>query len=215
MNEILTFEEIRVIGSLIEKELTTPEYYPLTVNALKNACNQKSNRDPVVTFDEILIEKTLDKLREKSLASRITGSDIRVPKYRQVFTEVMNFSQQEIAVMCVLMLRGAQTPGEIKSRCGRMLNFESLAQVDEVIQNLINREKPLVMKLPKQTCMKESRYMHLLSGEPDIETLGNQKAVTANNDEDRITNLEAELESLKNEVNELTVQFEKFKHQFE
>ena len=215
MEDILTFEETRVIGSLIEKELTTPEYYPLTINALKNACNQKSNRDPVVTFDESLIEKTLDKLREKSLASRITGSDIRVPKYRQVFTEVMNFSPEEVAVMCVLMLRGPQTPGEIKSRSGRMFNFESLAQLDAVLQNLMNKEKSLVMKLPRQTGMKESRYIHLLSGEGEIETPGNQKVETTSNDDDRIMNLEAELESLRNEVNELKEQFEKFKHQFE
>jgi len=215
MEEILTFEEIRVIGSLTEKELTTPEYYPLTINALKNACNQKSNRDPVVSFDESLIEKTLDKLREKSFASRITGSDIRVPKFRQVFTEAMNFSPEEIAVMCVLMLRGAQTPGEIKLRSGRLFNFESLTKLDEVLQNLMNREKPLIMKLPRQTGMKESRYMHLLSGEPDIEALGNQKDESVSNDENRIMNLETELESLKNEVNELKAKFEKFKHQFE
>jgi uncharacterized protein YceH (UPF0502 family) len=215
MEDILTFEEIRVIGSLIEKELTTPEYYPLTINGLKNACNQKSNRDPVVAFDENIIETTLDKLREKSLASRITGSDIRVPKYRQVFTEAMHFSPEEVAVICVLMLRGPQTPGEIKSRSGRMFNFESLAQLDEVIQNLMNREKPLVMKLPRQTGMKESRYMHLLSGEAEIEVQGNQKVETTSNDDVRIINLETELESLKNEVNELKAQFEKFKHQFE
>ncbi len=215
MNEILTFEEIRIIGSLIEKELTTPEYYPLTVNALKNACNQKSNRDPVVSFDESIIENTLDKLREKSFASRITGSDIRVPKYRQVFTEAMKFLPEEIAVMCVLMLRGPQTPGEIKSRSGRMFNFESLAQVDDVLQKLMNGEKPLVVKLPRQTGMKESRYMHLLSGEPEIETQINEIKDTPSNDDDRITKLETELELLKNEVNEIKIHFEKFKQQFE
>ncbi len=215
MNEILTFEEIRIIGSLIEKELTTPEYYPLTVNALKNACNQKSNRDPVVSFDESIIENTLDKLREKSFASRIIGSDIRVPKYRQVFTEAMKFLPEEIAVMCVLMLRGPQTPGEIKSRSGRMFNFESLAQVDDVLQKLMNGEKPLVVKLPRQTGMKESRYMHLLSGEPEIETQINEIKDTPSNDDDRITKLEEEFELLKNEVNEIKTQFEKFKQQFE
>jgi hypothetical protein len=215
MNEILTFEEIRIIGSLIEKELTTPEYYPLTVNALKNACNQKSNRDPVVSFDESIIENNLDKLRERSFASRITGSDIRVPKYRQVFTEAMKFLPEEIAVMCVLMLRGPQTPGEIKSRSGRMFNFESLAQVDDVLQKLMNGEKPLVVKLSRQTGMKESRYMHLLSGEPEIETQINEIKDTPSNDDDRITKLETELELLKNEVNEIKIHFEKFKQQFE
>ena len=214
MNDILTFEETRVIGSLIEKELTTPEYYPLTVNALRNACNQKSNRDPVVSFDESIIENTLDKLREKSFASRITGSDIRVPKYRQVFTEAMNFSHEEIAVICVLMLRGPQTPGEIKSRSSRMFNFGNLTQVDDVLQKLMNREKPLIIKLPRQTGMKESRYMHILSGEPEIDTPVNEiKDISSNND-DRITKLEAEFESLKNDVNEIKTKFEKFKQQF-
>ncbi len=215
MEEILTFEEIRVIGSLIEKELTTPEYYPLTINAIKNACNQKSNRDPVVSFDESLIEKTLDKLREKSFASRITGSDIRVPKYRQVFTESMHFSPEEVSVMCVLMLRGHQTPGEIKSRSGRMFNFENLSQVDSVLQKLMRGDKPLIMKLPKQTGMKESRYMHLLSGKPEIEEIENPKSKYISNDDERITNLEAELEAIKVEINELKMQFEKFKKQFE
>ena len=215
MNDILTFEETRVIGSLIEKELTTPEYYPLTVNALKNACNQKSNRDPVVSFDESIIENTLDKLREKSFASRITGSDIRVPKYRQVFTEAMNFSHEEIAVICVLMLRGPQTPGEIKSRSSRMFNFGNLTQVDDVLQKLMNREKPLIIKLPRQTGMKESRYMHILSVEPEIDTPVNEiKDISSNND-DRITKLEAEFESLNNDVNEIKTKFEKFKQQFE
>ena len=214
MNDILTFEETRVIGSLIEKELTTPEYYPLTVNALRNACNQKSNRDPVVSFDESIIENTLDKLREKSFASRITGSDIRVPKYRQVFTEAMNFSHEEIAVICVLMLRGPQTPGEIKSRSSRMFNFGNLTQVDDVLQKLMNREKPLIIKLPRQTGMKESRYMHILSGEPEIDTPVNEiKDISSNND-DRITKLEAEFESLNNDVNEIKTKFEKFKQQF-
>ena len=211
----LTFEEIRIIGSLIEKELTTPEYYPLTVNALKNACNQKSNRDPVVSFDEGLIETTLEKMREKALVRRVTGSDIRVPKYRQNFTEEMKFLPEETAVICVLMLRGSQTPGEIKSRSGRMFNFESLVQLDEVLQKLMNREKPLVVKLPRQAGMKESRYAHLLSGEPDIEALNNEAPEAVSIEAEKIASLEEQIEVLRNELQELRQQFSIFKKQFE
>ncbi len=215
MEELLTFEEIRIIGSLIEKELTTPEYYPLTVNALKNACNQKSNREPVVSFDEKTIEAMLDKLRDKALVRRVTGSDIRVPKYRQNFTEEMKFSSEEIAVMCVLMLRGPQTPGEIKSRSGRMFNFESLAQLDGVLQSLTNREKPLIIKLPRQTGMKESRYAHLLSGMPDFESLNNNTPAAVPVDAGKIAELEEQVDILRGELQELKQQFSRFKQQFE
>ncbi|MHB1687112.1 MAG: YceH family protein [Ignavibacteriaceae bacterium] len=213
--EDLTFEEVRIIGSLIEKELTTPEYYPLTVNSLMNACNQKSNREPVVSFDEKIIEATLENLRGKALARRVTGSDIRVAKYRQTFTEEVNLSPEETAIMCVLMLRGAQTPGEIKGRTGRMFNFESLSQVDEVIQKLIRRENPLVTKLPRQAGMKESRYAHLLSGEINIESISEQKENAIPIEQSRIEVLEKEIELLKTEVENLKSQFEKFKNQFE
>ncbi|MCL5027520.1 MAG: DUF480 domain-containing protein [Bacteroidetes bacterium] len=214
MELILTFEETRIIGSLIEKELTTPEYYPLTINALKNACNQKSNRNPVVTFDENLIESVLEKLREKALVTRVTGSDMRVAKYRQIFTEELKLKPDEVAVICELMNRGPQTPGELKNRGGRMFNFESLAQVDEVLQSLMNREKPFVVKLPRQPGMKESRYAHLLSGEPDIEAASNIEIESAAGDE-RISNLEEKVELLKNELQELKKQFEELKSQFE
>ena len=214
MDQPLSFEEVRIISSLIEKELTTPEYYPLTLNSLKNACNQKSNRDPVTAFDETQIEITLAKLRDKSLASRVTGGDMRVPKYRQIFTEHMNFGPEETAVMAVLMLRGPQTPGEIKGRTGRMFAFDSLSQVDDVLQSLINREEPLVVKLPKQTGMKEARYAHLLSGAPVIEPVPETKSLTEENLE-RILNLEEELQNVKSELEGLKDQFEKFKEQFE
>ncbi len=212
---LLTFEETRIIGSLIEKELTTPEYYPLTVNSLKNACNQKSNRDPVVSFDESLIEATLENLRNKTFVARVTGSDIRVPKYRQIFTEEMKFSPEEIAVVCVLMLRGPQTPGEIKSRSGRLFNFENLEQVNEVLLNLMNKEEPLVIKLPRQTGMKESRYAHLLSGEPDIEALSNNEPESASIESEKIATLEEKVESLWKEISELKEEFNNFKKQFD
>ncbi len=209
----LTFEETRIIGSLIEKELTTPEYYPLTVNSLMKACNQKSNREPVVSFDEKIIETGLESLRGKALARRVTGSDIRVAKYRQSFTDELKLTPQETAVMCVLMLRGPQTPGEIKGRTGRMFSFENLSQVDAVLQNLIQKEEPLVAKLPRQAGTKESRYSHLLSGAPsNIETA--QKENDQPDQAERITKLEGDIENLRAELNELKDQFEKFKNQF-
>ncbi|MDR3625253.1 MAG: YceH family protein [Ignavibacteriaceae bacterium] len=215
MNNILNAEEIRIIGSLIEKELTTPEYYPLTINSLKNACNQKSNRNPVVSYDENLIEVVLNKLRDKSLARRVTGTDIRVPKYKQGFTEELNLQPDETAVICELMLRGPQTPGELKGRASRMFNFASLSQVDEVIQRLMNREQPMVIKLPRQTGMKESRYAHLLSGEPEINAPEAEAAVAVNTEADRIVKLEEELLTLRNDFEELKQQFENLRAQLE
>ncbi len=210
----LTFEETRIIGSLIEKELTTPEYYPLTLNALKNACNQKSNRNPVVSFDENLIEKTIERLREKSLVSRVTGSDMRVPKYRQVFTEALNLSPEETAVLCELMNRGAQTPGELNSRASRMFKFESLNQVIDTIDKLVGRENPLAIKLPRQPGTKESRYAHLLSGEPELIKEDNQEGIPIS-DTERIQKLEGQVESLKNDLEELKKNFEEFRSQLE
>ena len=216
MEKLLSFEEVRILGSLIEKEVTTPEYYPLTVNSLKNACNQKSNRDPVVSFDETVIEDTLENLRARPLVSRVTGSDMRVPKYRQILTEELEFSPAETAVMCVLMLRGPQTPGEIKGRTTRLFNFESLNQLEEVMQNLINREYPLIKKLPRQPGTKESRYVHLLSGEPEIDfTLTEQTSNNANGKDEKIKALEDELNSVKEELAELKQRFEDFQKQFE
>ncbi len=211
---ILTFEETRIIGSLIEKELTTPEYYPLTINSLKNACNQKSNRNPVVAFDEDLLEKTVEGLRSKSLISRVTGGEIRVPKYRQVFTEALNLSAEETAAICVLMLRGPQTPGEIKGRTGRMFTFENLVQVDEVLQNLMNRETPLAVKLPRQTGMKEARYAHLLSGQPDEEIPQPVNEEESSLSEERMEKIESLIEGLREELNGLKKEFEEFKNQF-
>ena len=212
--ESLTFEETRIIGSLIEKEITTPEYYPLTLNALKNACNQKSNRNPVVSFDESLIEKTIERLREKSLVSRVTGSDMRVPKYKQVFTEALNLSPDETAVLCELMNRGAQTPGELNSRASRIFKFESLNQVLDTIQKLVGRDNPLVTKLPRQPGTKESRYAHLLSGEPELINQDNQDGLPVS-DTDRIQQLEEQVESLRNDFEELKKKFEEFKSQLE
>jgi len=210
----LSFEEIRILGSLIEKELTTPEYYPLTLNALKNACNQKSNRNPVISFDENLIERTIERLREKSLVSRVTGSDMRVPKFKQVFTETLNFTPAETAIMCELMNRGPQTPGELNSRACRMFKFESLAHVADTIQKLADRESPLVTKLPRQPGTKESRYAHLLSGHPEtiIQELQEESISEENS---RIQKLEEQVELLRNDLEELKKRFDDFKSQLE
>jgi uncharacterized protein YceH (UPF0502 family) len=217
MNNIektLSSEEIRIIGTLIEKELTTPEYYPLTLNSLMLACNQKSNREPVVSYNDTLVTETVEALREKGLVRRVTGSDMRVPKYRQNFTEEMGFTPEETAVMCVLMLRGPQTPGEIKGRTGRMFNFENLAQVTDILFSLASKERPLVVKLPKQAGMKESRYAHLLSGEAVIESNVAEESSSFSISR-RIEALEEEILTLKSEIAGIKEQFWKFKKQFE
>ena len=162
---LLNETEVRVVGSLIEKQLTTPEYYPLTLNSLMHACNQISNRDPVVAFDEKAVAQALESLREKNLAYVFYGSDSRVPKYKHVMPEIFHISQPEVAVMCVLMLRGPQTIGELRGRTGRMYEFADLAEVESTLENLAKREdEPLVAKLPRQAGKKDSRYAHLLSG---------------------------------------------------
>lgn len=219
---LLNETEVRVVGSLIEKQLTTPEYYPLTLNSLMHACNQISNRDPVVAFDEKAVAQALESLREKNLAYVFYGSDSRVPKYKHVMPEIFHISQPEVAVMCVLMLRGPQTIGELRGRTGRMYEFADLAEVESTLENLAKREdEPLVAKLPRQAGKKDSRYAHLLSGEiaveeqpvrePRVEPV--VREVRAENE--RITQLESEVVGLHSELAELQKQFEEFKKQFE
>ena len=150
--EILSPEEVRIIGSLIEKEHNTPEYYPMTINALTNACNQKSSRNPVVSYDIALVESIVQLLREKKLAAKVTGPDQRVPKYKQIFTDFYNLTKPQIAVLSVLFLRGAQTIGEIKGRCYRTYEFKDLAETEETLEQLMAREDgPFVIKLPRQS----------------------------------------------------------------
>lgn len=209
--ELLSEVEVRIISSLIEKEKTTPEYYPLTVNSLMNACNQKSNREPVVNFDEELIEKTLFALRDKKLVCRVTGTDIRVPKYKQIFTGAFELSPQEIAVMCVLMLRGPQTVGEIKSRSGRLYEFKELGEVEDVLTSLSVREpEPLIIKLPRQPG-KDVRYAHLLCGVPVL----NSTPIPVKTEKDKFSELEEKVERLENEIKEITAQFAEFRKQFD
>ena len=212
--------EVRVLGALIEKQITTPEYYPLTVNALIAACNQKNNRNPVTSFGEGDIEDAVYTLREKNLVYVFHGSTSRVPKYKHVVPEVMHLSPPEVAAMCVLMLSGPQTVGEIRTRGSRMYDFSGLEEVEETLRALAAREdKPLVIRLPRQPGQKDARYVHLLSGEPDIEEMTEsvpaERAARRAGDAERLAALEQQVQSLTEQVSKLTEQFEAFKKQFE
>lgn len=216
MSEHLTEIEARIIGALIEKELTTPEYYPLTLNALVAACNQKTNREPVVSFTETEVQKSLDDLREKNLAYVFYGSTSRVPKYKHILDKVYELESSEVAVMCVLMLRGAQTLGELRERTGRLYEFSGLGEVNETLDNLMRREEPLVFRLERQTGQKEVRYAHLLSGEESAATYTPKtQATNATAGNERIEKLEQTVAGLQNEINELRQTFDDFRKQFE
>jgi uncharacterized protein len=210
--------EVRVLGALLEKEITTPEYYPLSLNALINACNQKSNRDPVMALDEGAVRDALDRLTGKNLVGHASSADSRVPKYTHHLQEVFNFDRRESAVLCVLMLRGPQTPGELRGRTERMYRFEDLSVVESALHRLMEREPPLAMKLARQPGTKESRYAHLLSGElEEWSALAEIQAAAfpSGQDDERITRLETELESLRKEVADLRQQLGDFRKQFE
>ena len=218
MDIVLTAEETRILGCLIEKQITTPEYYPLTLNGLINACNQKSNRDPVVTYDEMTAVKALDGLREKKLARMVSMADSRVAKYRQVFTDTANLTEEGLGLLCVLMLRGPQTIGELRTHSERLCTFRNLEEVEKTLQQLMGRELgPLVTQLPRQAGFKESRYAHLLAGELPEEALTNvgPPLPVRSPAADRVALLEAEIESLRQDLLDLQQQFREFKKQFE
>src|SRR6202166_1711454 len=168
MDILLSDVETRVLGSLVEKELTTPEYYPLSLNALVNACNQKSNRDPAMNLDEDTVSDALRGLRRKELAGPADTADSRVKKYEHRLQQVFNFTRSETAILCELLLRGPQTPGELRSRAERMHPFEDLGLVQSTLKRLMEREPPLAKLLPRQTGNKEARYAHLLSGDVEV-----------------------------------------------
>ena len=150
MDMVLNDIEVRILGCLIEKEITTPDYYPLTLNSLLNACNQKSNRSPVVSYEETSVVRGLDSLQEKGLSEKIYKSDSRVPKYQHLFIRKFDLSRREVAVLCVLMLRGPQTTGEIRGRSDRMYKFDGLNEVEEVLNGLMDKEQPMLIMLPRQ-----------------------------------------------------------------
>ncbi len=207
--------EARVIGSLIEKQVTTPDQYPLSLNALVNACNQKSNRDPAMSLDEATVQRTLDALSRRHLILERSGFGSRVPKYQQLFCNTehgsLKFSPQELAVVCELLLRGPQTPGELRSRASRMAPFNDVSEVEAALQNLLGREGgPLVARLPRESGRRESRYLHLFSGDAPPEAIAQDVAVeceAAAGDREtlssRVARLEEELRGLRSEFEAL------------
>ncbi|HKE07630.1 MAG TPA: YceH family protein [Candidatus Acidoferrum sp.] len=217
----LSEAEVRVLGALVEKETTTPDYYPLSLNALVNACNQKSNRDPVMTLDEDAVRQALRSLSEQALV-RSAGGDSRVAKFEHRLNELYNFHRHEIAVLCVLLLRGPQTPGELRNRAERMHAFEDLEAVHSALHHLMRREPPLAKILPRQPGTKESRYMHLLSGDAaPAEQVQTQHAAEMREpvgnarDGERIAQLESEIVELRRELETLREQFAAFQKQFQ
>lgn len=217
MNIVLNPAEARVLGALVEKDITTPDYYPLSLNALINACNQKNNREPVTNFDEETVRLALRNLSDKRLAGIAGGADSRVTKYEHRLQEVYNFTRPETAILCVLLLRGPQTPGELRGRTERMHRFEDLDEVLSGLQQLMRREPPLAKALGRRPGTKEIRYAHLLSGdveawEPPGETAG---FTTDSGGAERIAQLEEQLAALRGEVAELKQQVAELRKQFE
>ncbi len=213
MEPVLDADEVRVLGALLEKEITTPEYYPLSLNALLNACNQKSNRDPVVHFDEDTVERLLYTLRDKGLLLNITGAGSRVPKYGHRLSEKLNLGRRELALLCELMLRGPQTLGELRTRAERMQPFDDLAEVESVL----DRMPELVARLPRRPGEKEARFAHLLSGPPEVAGSPAEQAAPAASlpRSDHVAELENEVAQLRRELEDLKQQFAGFQKQFE
>jgi uncharacterized protein YceH (UPF0502 family) len=210
--QLLDPVEARVLGALMEKEVTTPEYYPLSLNALVNACNQKSNRDPVVDYDEDTVEDAVHRLRQKQFSFLVTGNG-RVNKYRQRISETLNLGRRESAALCTLFLRGPQTLGEIKDRGERMYNFADLAETELVLDKLADWPGgALVKKLPRQPGQKEARVAHLLCGEPDFEAVA--ETAGAHPPLGKVAQLEAELQELRAEFSELKARLETLEAQW-
>jgi uncharacterized protein YceH (UPF0502 family) len=228
--ESLSDVEVRVLGALVEKDITTPDYYPLSLNALVNACNQKNNRDPATALGEDAVRAAIESLQAQRLAGPASGADSRVTKYEHRLQEVFNFDRRETAILCVLMLRGAQTPGELRGRAERMYRFEELEDVVATLERLGQRDPALVAMLPRQPGMKESRYMHLFSGalesvamfpravagaEPQAVPRAESRAELRAGEVDRIARLEDEVTALRRELTEVQRQLGEFRKQFE
>lgn len=218
MPEILNETEARILGALVEKQLTTPEYYPLTLNSLVTACNQKNNREPVMSLTESEVSAAIEALRDRNLVYVFYGSTSRVPKYKHMLPSVYELEPDETAIVAVLLLRGPQTLGELRERTGRMHEFANLGEVQETLDRLMRRDEPLLVRLPVQPGRKEARFAHLLSGEIDVDALAAaqptrvaQSAVAA----DRIGKLEDEVIELRSEMESLKATFEEFRKQFE
>jgi len=219
---LLNQVEARVLGALVEKDITTPDYYPLSLNALVNACNQKNNRDPVMNLDENAVRDALAGLQEMRLAGPAGGADSRVTKYEHRLQEVFNFTRGETALLCVLLLRGPQTPGELRGRTERLHRFESLDDVHSSLQKLMDRQPALARVLPRQPGTKEARYMHLLSGDagipesvPDNDSLAAARSHRDGTEESRIARLEQEIADLRSEIASLRQELASFRARFE
>jgi uncharacterized protein len=218
VNIVLNEMEARVLGALLEKEITTPDYYPLSLNSLVNACNQKSNRDPVMNLDEDSVRDALRTLHDNSLARSVSAADSRVTKYEHRLQEGFNFDRREAALFCELLLRGPQTPGELRTRAERMHGFDDLSEAQSALQRLMNREPALVKVLARQPGTKESRYMHLLSGEPQPGSSATVREVPAALEREKIdgfARLSSEVAELRRDVADLKQQFAAFRKQFE
>ncbi|WKY60351.1 YceH family protein [Vibrio sp. SNU_ST1] len=210
MNTVLSPIEARIIGCLIEKEVTTPDHYPLTLNSLTTACNQKSNREPVLSLSESDVLDAVDGLIARRMVSDESSFNSRVNKYQHRFCNTefgdLQFTEQERAIICCMLLRGAQTPGELRTRTGRLANFSDVKEVESILEKLAAREAgALVVKLPREAGKRESRYQHLLSGEVDIEAFATASvsAVSSSATSEKFEELESEVASLREEVAEL------------
>ena len=222
MNQILlSADEVRVLGALMEKRITTPEYYPLSLNALTNACNQKSNRDPVMSYNDVDMARLVDGLRDKRLVAMVTGASAtvsRVPKYRELFSETIGLDEKGMALMCELMVRGPQTAAQLRSRGERLHTFADLAEVDATLRDLMSREFPLIAKMPRQPGFKEGRYAHLLCGAPPVSTeplapTPEPAMIEVHAEKERMARLETEITALRTDINDLRMQFEELKRQ--
>ena len=216
----LSAAQARVLGALVEKEVTTPDYYPQSLNALINACNQLTNREPVMHLDDEEVRLALHRLEDLGLAGRARGADGRVAKYEHWLGEAFNFTRAETALICVLLLRGHQTPGELRGRTERMYHFEELDDVVSTLDRLAQREPPLARVLPRQPGTKESRYTHLFAGEPQIpelpiSTASDFSTQSASSAADRLAQLEEEVAALRRELSDVQQQLAAFRKQFE
>lgn len=218
MDRLLDEIEVRVLGCLVEKDLATPEYYPLTLNSLTNACNQKSNREPAMLLENTDVVRALDSLRQKQMAHQ-SAEGVRAAKYCHNLEGVLRLDPEELAILAELLLRGPQTVGELRNRAERMCPVGDLQAVEELLQNLMERDEPLLMRLPRQPGRKEQRFAHLLSGTPDIDETTSMPAeparlqVAAEND--RIAKLENDVATLRAELDEVRSQLQAFQAQFE
>jgi uncharacterized protein YceH (UPF0502 family) len=213
VSEPLDAAQVRVIGALIEKEITTPDNYPLTLNSLVSACNQTSNREPIMALTDDDVMHAVEALRKRSLVRAVQRSDSRTTRYRHLMTEGMGLDAGELAVMCVLMLRGAQTPGELNTRTARLHQFSDLPALERTLELLTLRNPPIVVRLPRRPGQKEVRYAHLLSGEPVVEA--NESVTSADVPPSRIEMLEQSVESLRAQIAELRGRFEEFRREFQ